>query len=258
MHIPPHSLVGQLLHRMTVRRWRRVEQAAKDTALPRLARQRTLALRLQRPLRRFVDTADRRLAEPITGGETYPLPPGTDWTWRPKPWRVANADVWQAPAETKRAFTQDIVIFHDCGIAQTTLRQITNSRVDTTAPYGLMLDVLAFTGSYLSLVIEVPKDVCADLRKRHILRLVTDITCEHPTTISARLYLRHGPNTEQIQRHVPDTAGPAVVEFDLAYTQLNEKRAEAMWIDLMIAKPAMNAICLRDLTLARYPRAEMG
>ena len=48
-----------------------------------------------------------------------------------------------------------------------------------------------------------------------------------------------------------------MVEFDLAYTKLNEKRVEAMWIDLIFEGPEMNQVTIRDITFSRHPRAEL-
>ena len=47
------------------------------------------------------------------------------------------------------------------------------------------------------------------------------------------------------------------VEFDLAYSKLNEKRIEAAWIDLIFEGPEMNQVVLRDLTFSRSPRAQI-
>ena len=47
------------------------------------------------------------------------------------------------------------------------------------------------------------------------------------------------------------------MEFDLAYCDLNEKRIEKAWLDLIFEGPAMNQITLRDVTMCRYPRAEI-
>ena len=47
------------------------------------------------------------------------------------------------------------------------------------------------------------------------------------------------------------------VEFDLAYTKLNEKRVDRMWLDLIFDNPGMNEVILRDLTFSRRPRAEL-
>ena len=47
------------------------------------------------------------------------------------------------------------------------------------------------------------------------------------------------------------------VDFDLAYTKINEKRVEKAWVDLIFEGPEMNQIVIRDLTLSRRPRAEL-
>jgi len=48
-----------------------------------------------------------------------------------------------------------------------------------------------------------------------------------------------------------------VVEFDLAYTKLNEKRVEKIWIDLIFENPEMSQVVLRDAYFSRRPRAEL-
>ena len=48
-----------------------------------------------------------------------------------------------------------------------------------------------------------------------------------------------------------------MVEFDLAYTKMNEKRVEKMWIDLIFEGPEMNQITFRDVTVSRRPRADL-
>ena len=78
---------------------------------------------------------------------------------------------------------------------------------------------------------------------------------ERPVEMFARLNIRHGPNTEQIVREIG--RDDPVVEFDLAYSDINEKRIGGLWLDLIIDRPAMNRIVFRDVTLARYPRAEI-
>jgi hypothetical protein len=49
----------------------------------------------------------------------------------------------------------------------------------------------------------------------------------------------------------------AAVEFDLAYANLNERRIDKVWVDLILENPEMNQITFRDLTFSRRPRAEM-
>jgi hypothetical protein len=80
---------------------------------------------------------------------------------------------------------------------------------------------------------------------------------ERPSKIYAQLNIKNGPNIEQILLSLPDDKAETMVEFDLAHSQLNEKRAERMWGDLMIESPAMKKIAFRDLNFSRCPRAEI-
>jgi hypothetical protein len=75
--------------------------------------------------------------------------------------------------------------------------------------------------------------------------------------IFARLNIKQGPNTEQIVRELPLGQDEVMVEFDLAYTKMNEKRVEQLWVDLIFENPQMNQIIIRDLTFSRQPRAEL-
>lgn len=257
MIFPPHGLIGRLLHRITVARWRAAARAAPQTPLTSLEAQNRMAQRLMRPLRILTTEAETRLALPRIGATAFARPPGTDWSWRPKAWRVPVPEQGIAPARAKSALTNEVLVFHDCREAEVSLRQTRNLREDDLAPFGLTLEVFHFAGSYLSLVIEVPPASCSGLKKRHLIRLACVIEKERPARISARLNVRHGPNTEQVLLDLPDDGPDTMVEFDLAYSQLNEQRAERMWIDLMIQNPEMNQITLRDLHLSRYPRAEI-
>jgi hypothetical protein len=85
----------------------------------------------------------------------------------------------------------------------------------------------------------------------------TIVEMEKPIEIFARLNIRHGPNTEQIVRELPVHQPDVMVEFDLAYSTINEKRVEKAWIDLIFEGPEMNEIILRDLTFSRRPRAQL-
>ena len=69
--------------------------------------------------------------------------------------------------------------------------------------------------------------------------------------------MQHGPNTEQIVRQVEFVETRGLAEFDLAYSNINEKRVEKIWIDLIFDNPGMNQVLLRDLTLTRAPRADI-
>ena len=118
------------------------------------------------------------------------------------------------------------------------------------------MDVFKFDGSFLSLVIELPPEAVEGMTREHLLRVTTIIETEKPLEIFARLNIKHGPNTEQLVRELPLNEANVQVEFDLAYSKLNEKRIERAWLDLIFEAPEMNQVILRDLTLSRRTRAQ--
>lgn len=257
MPITPQGLLGRLFHKGALARWRSAARAAATTDLTALRAQRYQARQLRSALQDLCQQADDRLALPRIGADSFTRPTGTDWAWRPTVWRTRLDVPGHAPVPDKTRIGTDIGVFHDCAQPQIILRQNRNKRDSDVAAYSLALEVFHFDGSYLSLVVDLPAAACAGLQKQHIVQLSAWVDAERPVEILARLNVRNGPNTEQILLPLPQQDGQAIVAFDLAYTQLNETRAERMWIDLMVQNPAMNRITLSDLTLCRYLRAQL-
>jgi hypothetical protein len=253
------------LDRAALRRWTAAARAAPRAELSALRRDLARADALRARLGEVLAVAGDRLALPRIGSQAFPRPAGTDWAWRPKFWRGPLARKGEAGVESRTLIGEEATLFHDCRISEITLRQLRNTRAGDLAPFGLRLDVFRFDGSYLALAIDLPAAACEGLKRRHLVRLDIAVELEKPLEIFARLNIRHGPNTEQVVRELPlrQAAAPGAspgevwVEFDLAYTKLNEKRVEKMWLDLIFEGPEMNQITLRDLTFARYPRAEL-
>jgi hypothetical protein len=119
------------------------------------------------------------------------------------------------------------------------------------------MDVFRFDGSFLSLVLDLPEEVGRGLRQKHVFRMDMIVEMEKPLEIFARLNIKHGPNVEQIVRELPLNEEEVMVEFDLAYSKMNEKRVERLWVDLIFEGPEMNQVILRDVTFSRRPRAEL-
>ncbi|MDX8346579.1 DUF6478 family protein [Cognatiyoonia sp. IB215446] len=257
MPLSPQGPIGQFLHRRMLKRWRLAARAAPDTDLGTLKNLRQQARQLQRPLQELLHTAEARMALPSVEATAPPRPTGTDWSWRPKAWQAAFAAPGTANAQNRTPLGNELTLFHDCPLAEIAIRQVRNTRKQDAAPFGVQIDMFHFQGSYLSLVVEIPTEACADLRRRHVIQLAAVIEREQPITIYARINVLNGPNTEQILLTLPDDTPETMVEFDLAYSQLNEKRAERMWVDLMFENPKMNQITLRDLTFCRHPRADI-
>mgnify|MGYP005840887087 CR=1 FL=1 len=251
------KLLDTVLHRRMMRIWRRTARTAPAMSLDELRRIRSKGARLSHCLQESLAVAEHRLALPVVGSNAFPRPHGTDWSWRPEVWRLPLPTPGMASVQSKSMLGREVKLFHDCAHSELSLRQVRNTREADLAPYGLRLDVFAFDGSFLSLVIDLPQEATEGLTKRHLIRLDTIAEMEKPLEIFARLNIRHGPNTEQIVRELPLAAQESTVEFDLAYSNLNEKRVERAWIDLIFENPAMSQVTLRDVTFSRRPRAAL-
>lgn len=249
-------LLDRLLHGSALRRWRKLGDFAAGMDLETLRRYRGQARSLRRNLDRVIHLAEHHLALPVIGSNSIRRPMGADWAWRPVPWVGPISVPGMASVPSKAMVCDGVTVFHDCRHSELTVRQIRNTREADIAPFGLRMDVFRFDGSFLSLVIDLPQEAVAGLRLSHLIRLNVIVEMEKPLEIFARLNVKHGPNVEQIVRELPLNEEEVMVEFDLAYTKLNEKRVEQIWVDLIFEGPEMNQVILRDVTLARRPRAE--
>lgn len=249
--------VDLILHHLVIRRWRKLAGLADHLSLQALRPLRLRALELRQALDRVVFVANGRLTRPLIGSNTFPKPLHSDWSWRPQLWRGPIFPPGQAAVESKTMFGDEVTMFHDCRISELTVRQMRNALEQDLAPYGLRVDVFKFDGSFLSLVIELPDSAMRGLTRKHLLRMNAVIDTEKKLEIFARLNIQHGPNTEQMVRELPIDVKEFSIDFDLAYTKLNEKRVERAWVDLIFEGPEMNQVMLRDVNFSRRPRAEV-
>lgn len=251
------GFLDRIAHRATLRRWRAAAAAAPEAELSELRRQRGRARKLRHLLDELLHVADDRLALPRIGSEAIAAPHDSDWRWRPEAWRGPLPDPGAAAVESGAHLGREVTLFHDCRISELTLRQLRNSREADLAPFGLRMDVFQFDGSYLSLAVDLPGAAVAGLTRSHLLRMDCVAEMESPLEIFARLNIKSGPNTEKLVRELPLKGGERHVEFDLAYSKLNEKRVDKAWLDLIFEGPQMNQVVLRDLTFSRRLRAEI-
>ena len=252
-----NSLLDRTFHKRVLRRWTRLVDRAEAADLPTLRKMRSRAREIRRRLDEVLHIADARLTLPLIGNNAIVKPLHSDWVWRPEIWRGPVSPPGIAAVDTRQTLGSEVTVFHDCTISELTFRQIRNTREEDLAPFGLRMDVFRFDGGFLSLAINLPQEAVDGLHRRHLVRLSIAVEMEQPLEIFARLNVKHGPNTEQIVRELPLNEVEVMVEFDLAYTNMNEKRVEQAWIDLIFEYPAMNQIVIRDLTFARRPRSEV-
>lgn len=260
MAFRPRRWIERRVREAASRQWTEFSEMADLLSQARLNYLRGQALSLRTVLDRFVMRAERRAVRSRAALDLVRLPGGTDWRWRPdllsglvSPRGIA------APASGTR-LSEKAAIWHDCAERALILQQVANTRATDLSPYGLQLEVFGFSGEFLSLAIDLPVDALNGMTRNHIIRLETAIEVEGPMRVFARLNIGNGPNTEEILHELvdlqPGQTSEQVVEFDLAYTEMNEKRLENIWLDLIFEKPQMNSAHIRDMFLSRHMRAE--
>lgn len=222
---------------------------------------RAEARKLHRDLSLILQLTGLQAKRARGGLGAFPVRPGTDWRWRPAIFsgQISPKGVVQPKAGARLG--HEVAVWHDCSERALTLRQVRNSRADDLAPYGLQLDVMGFSGEYLSLSIDLPEACREELERHHVLRLQVELGSELPINMYGRLNLVQGPNTAQVVQGLDDSTGAerssCMAEFDLYHAGLADRPVEKAWVDLIFGSPYMNGIFLSDVVMSRYPRAEV-
>ena len=247
-------MLTKLTDRRARRRWARAESAAQTLDPHALKDLQSEAHRLAKRLNRVLRVAESRLAAPLAPPANRDATTHADWTWQPDLWSAPLHPTGHTDIASGTRLTPQIALFHDCAHREITFRQ-TRLPNATSNGFATQLDVLNFSGSYLSLAIDVPQEGLDNLTRHHIVALHLTQSFESPLDAYARLNLQHGPNTDRVVAKIePDARS---VEFDLAATRLDETRLSRGWIDLIFEAPAMNRITLGEVALNRHLRAEI-
>lgn len=249
--------IGAYFHKRNLRRWEKAAELAEDVNLDALKDLRQKARAVAQRVNTITHIAEMRLTKPAIGSNAMKLPPSTDVARRAEVWSGPISPVGRAPALNNAKIGAELVMFHDCKNAAVSARQVRNHRPEHLAAFGLQIDVFDFDGSFLSLVLRASDDLVKNLTKSHILRLTLRAESERDLEMSARLNLKNGPNTEQVDKPFSINGETIVLEFDMAYVPFKEGKAEHIWFDFFFQNPMMNQVVFRDLILSRHKRAEL-
>lgn len=249
--------LDKISDRNAANRWER--QAKRVDTLPPgdLTKLRDRTLGLRRSLSRLSGAVECRLEAPLGPEDVLRSPPDADWAWRPGLFSRALELPGAATLRNGRLISEDAKIFHDCLRSELCLRQVRTGGESDLSPFGLSLDVFHFDGSFLSLVIDLPHEAIDGLTANHLIGFSIEVKREYPLELFARLNLKHGPNTANIVRSIPAEVESSIVEFDLAYAELDDAKITGAWVDLIIDAPEMNRLTIHDITLYRRLRAPL-
>ena len=260
MAFRPRRWLDRMMRERAQRGWSELARARPDVGNARRRVLRDEAVALRRKLDLFLMRTDRRNELATHNLDALHLPVGTDWRWRPDFLSAPIRPTGIAAPENGATLGGQAAVWHDCPERALILEQIPNLRATDLSPFGLRMEVFGFRGSYLSVSIDLPPSALDGLTINHILRTEIDIAIERPMSVFARLNVANGPNNDLITHPVSDLSpgshGPRIIEFDLAYTEVNEKRLEKIWLDLIFEAPYMNALSIRELFVSRHMRAE--
>ena len=243
-------------HRRVAQAWARAHRHVQRLAGDELRQLRNAYRDTIGHMRAVTRHADAELG--AQGAQLSPSgPPGSERILRPAAWRTA----WDIPGavapRSGQRFGKATAIFHDCAKPEIVLRQHRNTKAQDAAPFSVYLDVLRFEGSFLSVAIDIDPALLSGITKEHIVQMDLLLMPADATGLSARLNVRNGPNTEQILEHPRKGTRGFQFEFDLAYSQLNENRVDAGWIDLLIEDPKGRHLELRDCVTSRRMRTAL-
>ena len=219
------------------------------------------AVQLHADLGRFIQHGDASQMRARDDLQLLDLPPGTDWRWRPMMLRGRIVPAAVVAAENGQSLSPEVVVWHDCSHRAVILRQVRNRQGTDLARYGITLEVMGFSGSYLSLALDLPPDVLEALGPDQNLRMDVQLSAERAMVVYGRINVAQGPDTAHVLRQlgnpIEGRTNPRVVEFDLAYAELSARPVDKVWLDLIFESPGMNAITVTDLVMSRHPRAQM-
>lgn len=260
MAMRPRKWLDRVARERAHRGWAELARSKLDFGSGRRRALREEAIDLRRKLDLFLMRTDQRRDLARESLDALHLPVGTDWRWRPIFMTSPIRPTGIASPENGERLGDEAAVWHDCAERALILEQIQNLRATDLSPFGMRLEVFGFSGSYLAVSIDLPVVALDGLTRGHILRLETGLGIERDMRVYARLNVANGPNTDQVLHQLaglaPGQQSRQVTEFDLAYTEINEKRLEKIWIDLIFEAPFMNALEIRELFVSRHLRAD--
>lgn len=183
--------------------------------------------------------------------EGFSIPPKTQWGFTPSLQSGIIQDGIVGNILTGTALSPHITMHHGGDGAQLSVQRTNDYGA------GLVFDFANFTSGYFSLAFELPLEGVLGLGGQDLLRFVLQTKANAPFQAFARLNLCHGPNTEQVVRMIDIGEGESFAEFDIFYTEFDQKRATSGWIDLIINDPASKRITLEQAVILRRARASL-
>ena len=153
--------------------------------------------------------------------------------------------------------SRGVTLYHDdpSNSLNASQQQATNSQ--SVAPLALALETRGFTGKFVSLALDLPKDAWRGLSKSELIGLELRIDVSRPCKVFGRANVRHGPNTEKLLREIDLSRGADRVAFELLFSSIEIEKVSSIWVDVIIEDPADCQILIHDCVVTRHLRANV-
>lgn len=181
----------------------------------------------------------------------FQVPPKTQWAFTPALQTAVSSNGIAGHILTGTELGPHVSLHHEVEGAEFAIERPEDYGT------GLVFDFSDFSGTFFSLAFALPEDGVLALGRQDLLRIILTTRAEQPFQAYARLNLCHGPNTEQIVRMIEIGAGESFAEFDIFYTEFEQKRATSAWVDLIINDPAHKRLALEQAIILRRARASL-
>ena len=249
--------LGRAISSAYLKLWHRRLQRVARVKTTKLRQQRREALALQRQLGEVLPGINGELQRRLGGSKAYRHGSKMLWAWRPELWTL-RCPTSSGPVEQSGArLMPNTKVFFDDATCALIVQQFRNDISEGFAPYGVALELFQFEGSFLSLAIDLPDELYETFAKDELIGLSGAIFAERPAGFTVRLNIKHGPNTDQLIQAHDLNHSETRAEFDLAHLNINVKRVEKIWLDLVFETPNFNRISVTDLAFYKRPRGEI-
>lgn len=181
----------------------------------------------------------------------FSVPPKTQWGFTPSLQNSVTQDEISGQILTGTSLGPHVTLHHDGDNLAFSIQ-----RPDDYGT-GLLFEFGDFPNGFFSLAFELPAEGVLALSRQDLLRFIVQTQTDEPFQAYVRLNMRHGPNTEQIVRMLDIGDGTTCVEFDLFYTEYEQKHASSAWIDLIFNDPAHKKVALERVIILRRARASL-
>lgn len=248
--------IEQRLRDRATSTWEKWANAAQKMSLRQLLQMRADVAKLESTVSRVKAAATANIARHMGSQSELKTMRGADWAWRPEVFYQKGCVTPEIDPPAGKSLGSHLTLHHDAKQPNLVVRQSAALNPSDVVPYGFILEIYDFEGSFLSLAIDLPESAIAGLSNQNIFDLALTLRVENPTPIYARINVKHGPNVDQDIKEIKHHHGELNMEFDLGYMDLHEKRLEKVWVDLIFDQANMNKIEIQDLTVCRRMRAQ--